>query len=90
MQDLRPLGRRRRGHELANQIEAAQLGHQVVDDEHVERSARAEQPLRLARARRGHHLVAFVAQRLRQRVADLRFVVDEQNRAVVAVMRLVA
>ena len=56
--DLRPLGRRRGRHELANQVDAAQLGHQVVDDEDVE-EAPPEEPLRLARAPGGQHLVPF-------------------------------
>ncbi len=75
--DLRPLGRRLR-RELANQIEAGQLRHQVVDDEQVEH-ALGEQPLRFARTRRRDDLVPFAPQRLRQRRQNLRFVVYEKN-----------
>ena len=65
---------------LANQLEAAELRHHVVDDEQVER-ALGEQPLRLARARRVHDAVAGVAQGAAERLEDLLLVVDEQNRA---------
>ena len=87
MHDLRPVVGRRGRDELADQIEPGQLGHQVVDDEHV------EEPLARSRcASRGlpvaTHFVAFLAQRLRQRVADFRFVVDEQDGTGVAVMQL--
>ncbi len=77
--DLRPLDRGRRV-ELADQIEAGDVRHQIVDDEQIEHALR-EEPLRLARARRGRDLVPFGAQRLRQRVENLALVVDEKNRA---------
>ena len=50
--------------DLANEVEAAQLGHQVVDDQHVERPL-AEQLQRLARTARRRDFVPFVAERLR-------------------------
>ena len=77
--DLRPLGGAGRV-QLADQIEPGQLRHQVVDDQQVEHALR-EQPLRFARARRGDDLVPIFAQRLGQRVEDLRFVVDQKNGA---------
>ena len=79
-EDLRPLAFGRRADVLADQIEAAQLRHDVVDDEHVERALR-EQPLRLARAGGVDDLVAGVAQRAAQRLEDLFLVVDEQDGA---------
>ena len=48
-QDLRPLGRRRRRVHLADELQPAELGHQVVDDQQVEQPLR-QQPLRFARA----------------------------------------
>ena len=56
-QDLRPLASGVEADELADQVEAGQLRHQVVDDQQVERPL-AEQPLRLARAAGRDDLVA--------------------------------
>src|SRR6185503_1277486 len=64
--------------QLADQVQAGQLRHQVVDQQDVERSARQEL-LRLARAAERHDLVPFLAQRPGQRLADLGFVVYEQD-----------
>ena len=66
------------GVQLADEIQPGELGHEVVDDQQIEHPLR-EQPLRFARARRGHDLVPLLAQRLRQRVQDLRFVVYQEN-----------
>jgi hypothetical protein len=78
-QNLRPLAFGRRGDELANELEAAQFRHHVVDDQHVD-GALAEQPLRLARAGGLDHRVAGVPQRAPQRLQDFFFVVDEKDR----------
>src|SRR3954452_11397617 len=64
--------------ELANQVKAGELRHQVVDEQHVEHAA-AEEPLRLTRALDGGDLVAILPERFRQRIPDLRFIVDEEN-----------
>src|SRR6185295_1119937 len=56
------------------------LGHAVVHHQQVERPRR-EQPLRLPRPRRRHHLVALVAERAPQRLQDLLLVVDEEDGA---------
>ena len=64
-EDLRPLAVARSARDLPNEVEAAQLGHQVVDDQQVERPI-AEQLQRLSRAAGGRDVVSFVAQRLRQ------------------------
>ena len=61
--------------QLADQIEPGQLGHEVVDDEHVEQTL-TEQPTGFGPAGGVHHLVALVAQPTRQRSANLRLIVD--------------
>ena len=75
--DLRPLGRAG-GVQLTDKIQPRQLGHEVVDDQQVEHALR-EQPLRFARARGRMDFVPVLAQRLGQRVEDLRFVVYEED-----------
>ena len=62
------------------EIEARRVGHQVVDDEHVD-AALGQGALRLADAAGLEHVVPFATQRLAQRPPDLLFVVDEQKRA---------
>ena len=79
-QDLRTFTFGRGGDELADQLQAAQLRHHVVDDHHVE-GALAEQPLRLTRARRLDDGVARIAQRAAECLQNLLLVVDEENRA---------
>ena len=78
--DLRTLGRGRRV-QLANEIEPGEIRHQVVDHEQVEHPLRQE-PLRFAWIGGGDDFVTLGAQRLRQCVQDLRFVVDDEYRAV--------
>ena len=85
-QDLGPLALGRRADVLADQVEAAQLRHDVVDDEEVERPL-GQQPLASRGLRRLDHLVAGVAQRPAERLEDLLFVVDEQDRAAVCHQR---
>src|SRR4030095_3472869 len=63
---------------LANEIQPADLGHDVVDDQDVER-ALAEQTLRLPRGGRLDHAVAGVPQGPAQRPQNLLFVVYEQD-----------
>ena len=62
-QNLRALGFGRCGNQLADQIEARGIGHQVVDDQHVD-AALGERALRLANAAGFEHVVTFGAQRL--------------------------
>ena len=76
--DLRPLGRRHRLRQLADQLEPGHAGHQVVDDEQVE-AALTEVTLRIAHARGLDDLVPFVAQRAAEPLEDLLLVVDEQD-----------
>ena len=64
--------------ELSNQIEAGGIGHQIVDDEHVDR-ALGQRPLRLAHAAGFDHVVTFQLQSLAQRSTDLLLVVDEKE-----------
>ncbi len=66
-QNLRPLAFGRRADQLADQLQAAKLRHDVVDDQHVER-ALGEQALGLPRARRLHHVVSGGAQRAAERL----------------------
>ena len=66
--------------ELANQVEAGHVRHHVVDHEHVDHPP-SEQTLRLARPGGGLHFVAVVAERVFESGANLRFVVDEKDRA---------
>ncbi len=75
--DLRLFGR---GHaaQVPDQIEARQIGHQVVDDQQVEH-ARRQQPLRFPRAAGGHDLVTFVTKSVGQGVEDFGLVVYQQN-----------
>ncbi len=75
--DLRPIGGAR-GVQLADEVEPRELGHQIVDDQQIEHPLR-QQPLRFARARGRMHFVLVLAQRLRQGVEDLRFVVDQED-----------
>ena len=77
-QDLRAFALGRRRDILADEIEAAQLGHHVVDDEHVD-GPLAQQTAGLAGTGRLDDLVAGVAQRAPQRLEDLFLVVDEQD-----------
>ncbi len=65
-------------HDLADELDARELGHQVVGNQQVEWPL-ADEPERLARAAGRRHLVAFVAQRLGERLPDLRLVVDQQD-----------
>ena len=81
-QDLRALVLRRGSHILANQLQAAQLRHDVVDHQQVERPL-GQQALRLPRAGRFHHAVTGVAQGSAQRLEDLVLVVDQKNRTAV-------
>ena len=76
--DLRPFGAGRR-RQLANEVEAGQLRHQVVDDKNVEDALR-EEPLRLARVAGGEHVVAVAPECRRKRIENLRLVVHEENR----------
>ena len=64
--------------ELADQIEPGEVGHQVVDNQHVE-EALTEQASRLVRIGGRDHLVALAAQCGSQRVENLGLVVDEQD-----------
>ena len=77
-QDLWSLAFGRGRDELANQVEAVQLRHHVVDDEHVERTL-GEQPLRVPRAGGFHDDVAGVAQRTTERLQNLFFIVDQED-----------
>ena len=76
--DLRPFGRRLL-RQLANQLQSGDAGHQVVDDEQVER-ALGQVPLRLADAGRLDDLVSLVSQCAAQPLQDLFLVVGEQDR----------
>ena len=77
-QDLRPLAVARGARDFADEVEAAQLGHQVVDHQQVERPI-AQQLQRLTRTAGRGDVMPLAAQRLGERLPDLRFVVDEQN-----------
>jgi hypothetical protein len=77
---LRPL-RRRNSRQLTNEIQSGQFRHQIVDDHQIERPLR-EQTLRFSRARRRDHIVPVASQRLRQRIQDLCFVIDEEDKCV--------
>ena len=79
-QNLRPLGFGRRGDQLPDEIEPCRVGHQVVDDQHVD-AALGQRALRLANAAGFEHVVTFGAQRLPKRAPDLLLVVDEEERA---------
>ena len=79
-EDLRALSGGGRADELADELEAGHLRHQVVDDQDVE-GAHAQHALRIPRAGGGHALVAFLAQRAAQRLQDLLLVVDQEHGA---------
>jgi hypothetical protein len=66
-ENLRPLALGSRSDVLPDQFQAAQLRHDVVDDEHVEPALR-QQTLRLPRAARVDDVVAVVAQRPPERL----------------------
>ena len=66
--------------ELADEIEAGQVRHDVVDDQHVERPL-GQQPLRRPAAGGLHHVVAVLPQRAAQRPEDALLVVGDQDRA---------
>ena len=78
--DLRPLALRRGADDLANQIQARDVGHQVVEDDEIEVLRRQQLPRRLPAGGLGHP-VPVGAERASERLQDLVFVVDEQNRA---------
>ena len=72
----------RRGDDFADQIQAADFRHDVVDDEEIERPL-GKQPLCVcARARCLDHLVPGLAQRPAERLEDFLFVVDEEDGTV--------
>jgi hypothetical protein len=77
-EDLRPIAGPREVHDLADELDAGELGHQVVGDQQVERPL-ADEPQRLARASGRGDLMPLVAQRLDEGLPDFRFVVDEEN-----------
>ncbi len=82
---MRICGRSPSGVDATNsriEIEAAQLRHHVVDDQHVEGTL-AEEALRLARACRLDDDVAGVAKRAAERLQYFFFVVYQENRAAV-------
>ena len=79
-QDLRPLALAAMATEVADEVEAGQVGHQVVDQQHVE-DPLVEQPPRLARARRWRRRRGLPRPGRGQERADLRLVVDEQDGA---------
>ena len=79
-QNLRALGFGRRGDQLADQVEPGRIGHQVVDDEHVD-AALGQHALRLADAAGFEHVVPLGAQRLSERAPDFLFVVDQKEGA---------
>jgi hypothetical protein len=78
-QHLRTLAFGCGGDVLADQVDAAQLRHDVVHHHHVE-GLHPEQPLRLARVRGLAHLVAGVAQRPAERLQNFLLVVHEEDR----------
>ena len=61
-------------------IEAGRVGHEVVDDQHVD-AALGQRALGLAHAAGFEHVVPVGTQRLPQRAPDFLFVVDEQQGA---------
>ncbi len=79
-QNLRTLAGARRTDDLTDQLESAELGHQIVHDEQIERPL-ADQPQRLARAASRVDVVPLVAKGLGQGLSNLRLVVDEQDRS---------
>ncbi len=79
-EDLGALGGTGRIDDLPDQLEAAQLGHQVVHDEQIERPL-ANQPQRLAWTACRIDVVPFVAKGLGQSLSNFRFVVDEKYRS---------
>ena len=63
----------------ANEIQPGQLRHQIVDDDEIER-ALAKQTEGVARTARRRDVVTIVAERLGERLPNLRLVVNEQHR----------
>jgi len=76
--DLRALAFGRRRDVLANEVEAAQLRHDVVDDQQVER-AFGQEPLRLAGIRRFHDRMARVPKGASEGLEVRLLVVDEED-----------
>ncbi len=77
-QHLRAVAFRRGVDVLANQLEAAQFGHHVVDDDQIERPF-GQQALRVAGARSVHDAVSVLPEGTSKRLEDFFLVVDEQN-----------
>ena len=72
------------GHEFANQVEAARLRHDVVDDEDVERPF-GEQPERLTGIGRFDDFMSRRSKRAPERLQDFFLVVHEEDRSAMSI-----